>query len=652
MNQDCKEMSIYDELKNFYINNNGHIYSYQNFDKSGLKEFNVASHKVKELKLYEKNRLADDFAEIFLNISQGRDNIDSLEGYLTLNPVINYHECILKLFIALCENEERRIFIEKLIINILTQSKCSESVKAALVLAPLVRSQNIIDILKVYSIHNEYLFYVLNAYEFMRIPNSVFFNIAKKTHGYAKFFAVLHLKPVSYDIIEWMIEEGCNNDVAVSELVYLSILSVNILDYINKTKFSKEKIEKLSKSLSIMLSDYEVSEIQDEAEVCTKLLDIIDKYTGGIYSLYIVISILYSIEADIIEYYKEKKINLQASLYNKYKNIIDKCNYICNKEKWKEVIEKETDNIEIETSVLITCVEKTGFKLKKKDFELILKRDFRNALLYKYAFTAGSKSIKLCAFDTGMNSLNINDITSGPGEFVLSKLSYDDIEHICFFIITKYMDYEDFKEDYKGFNMKAVKAQLIETRLQAVTNLEKFKGEFSDEEEKYIKEVLSLEMIPEVRRGLISLISDEKKKEKRIINVSDFTDMVPHVRDTYMKSIEISGNDRYDRSSLFNKIKENDIVYLVNDPEIAEDDSETVLVTTDKGLVIGTVPDDLGEILINLIDNGKWFYGRIESISDDYEHISIKVILSYRDILDEIGNTLMLLSNEREEYIQ
>ena len=40
------------------------------------------------------------------------------------------------------------------------------------------------------------------------------------------------------------------------------------------------------------------------------------------------------------------------------------------------------------------------------------------------------------------------------------------------------MTYEDFEEEYKDFNMKALRSPLVETRIQAATNLERFKGQF------------------------------------------------------------------------------------------------------------------------------------------------------------------------------
>ena len=68
----CIDRSIYDELKEFYNNNNGEIYSYQDLEQSGLNEFNVVLlHKTDNLKLYEKSRLAYDFIRILLSVCEG-----------------------------------------------------------------------------------------------------------------------------------------------------------------------------------------------------------------------------------------------------------------------------------------------------------------------------------------------------------------------------------------------------------------------------------------------------------------------------------------------------------------------------------------------------------------------------------------------------
>ena len=213
------------------------------------------------------------------------------------------------------------------------------------------------------------------------------------------------------------------------------------------------------------------------------------------------------------------------------------------------------------------------------------------------------------------------------------------------------MNYEDFADEYKEFNLRAIKSPLIETRIQASSNLEKFKGKFDLKEIEYIKNSIISESVSSVRRALNSLLADDYKREKKIVNVDNFSDMTIHVKDIYLISVNIENNNTYDCSELFNKLKEDDMVYLIRDSDNL-DNSNVILVTTDKGLVIGTIPINLGEIIKNLIDNGKYFYGIVEKISDNYEEISIGVVMSYRDVVDEIGDTLMLLSDDVNEFIQ
>ena len=137
--------------------------------------------------------------------------------------------------------------------------------------------------------------------------NNIIFEMAKKSKGYGKVFCVMNLRPITYEIRKWMIEEGSDNSVGVPELLSYSMLSLELLDYLENTEFDGEEIEVLAKSFSMLLSDYGLDDIKDGKKVCHKLLEIIDKANGGIYSLYVVISILYSIEAIVIDDYKTKR---------------------------------------------------------------------------------------------------------------------------------------------------------------------------------------------------------------------------------------------------------------------------------------------------------------------------------------------------------
>ena len=52
------------------------------------------------------------------------------------------------------------------------------------------------------------------------------------------------------------------------------------------------------------------------------------------------------------------------------------------------------------------------------------------------------------------------------------------------------------------------------------------------------------------------------------------------------------------------------------------------------------------------MDNNKYIYGYIKSINDDYTNIRIDLYLSYEDVLEEITDTLTLLSNNYNSYLQ
>lgn len=459
------------------------------------------------------------------------------------------------------------------------------------------------------------------------------------------------LQPTTNEIKKWMIEEGSDNDEAVTELIGYSMLSQDLLDYFEKTKFDKSEIEKISKSFSMLLSDYGLDDIKDGLKVCCKLLKIIDQCPGGIYSLYSVISILYSIETIIVEYDIEDKARNLSKYMDTYNDIIKYCKEICKKKIWHDIIKNEVCNIEIESSVLISSAEKTGYKLKKKEFEIIINRDFTNPLIYKYAFSIGNKAIKRYAFDFALKKLPMDKILCGQDELTMDNLEYDDIEHVCFFIIIKYSKYEEFKEKYKEFNLEALRSPLIETRTQVIRNLLKFKKEFNSLDEEIINDAINSEMVDNIRIGLNSLITKLDKKEKKYVDVSKYTNLGIHVKDIYLNSIQVTGTNYIDMSEIFDKLSENDTVFLIKESNNLNGEKRIQVVTT-QGYIIGYIPKEDNVVLNNLINNGKYIYGSIKEITNNYEYIKIDLYLSYKDVMDEITSTLSLLSRTKEEYLQ
>jgi|GEM_PF-1565139 len=644
--------SIYNDLKEFYDRNPGTLYSYQDFEIAGIKEYKNITKKIHSLEVFEKNRMVNELLDILYNDLNFEEKIVNVNGFITLNPIINYYESLVKLFRdSVDSNVNLRDKIREVMSKILKNSSNSEEIKLAILLSPICKIENIKSILSIFSIHNDYLFYVIYAYEYMGECNDTIFQISKISRGYGKVFCVMRLSPTTDEIRKWMIEYGCENNLGVSELLSYTMLSLDLIQYLDNIELNKEKLEVFSKSFSILLSDYGLDDVKNSIKVCNKLLEIIDNIDGKIYSLYAVISILYSIEAIIIDEYKNKKESISYKFNNDYKSIIEKCKRICKKNTWHEIIAGEVSNIEIESSVLISCAEKTKYKLKKKEYEMILKRDYTNALLYKYAFSVGNKAIKKCAFDLGLQKLPLDIIFRGQDELKIETLAYEDISQICLFIIIKYSQYEEFPEKYKELNLRALRSPLIETRIQAAVNLQRFRNEFNSDDKEIINDAISSEMVAHVRRSLNSLLVKSNDKEKRYVEVSENMHIDIHVKDIYLININIAGTIYVDMSEVYNKLLEDDIVYLTREYNNEHDQNSIQVITTD-GYVIGHVPRDNNTILKNLMDKGKYLYGKINELSEDYNNININIYLSYKDVIEEVTSTLSLLSGEREYYLQ
>lgn len=644
--------SIYYKLKEFHDRKLGVLYSYQDFETAGSREFNIITNKTRPLKAYERNRLANELIKILLKNKFSDKTLSNINEYITLNPIINYYQSFIKIFEASVEfNQDNNSKITSLVKKMITESNSSEQIKLGLILAPICKLENIEEILEIFSIHNDYIFYVIKAYEYMGKCNNTIFELAKKSREYGKVFCVMSLSPINYEIKKWMIEEGTINNVGIHELISHSMLSIDLLDYLENNDFNGEEVEIFAKSFSMMFSDYGLDEIKDGVKVCDKLVKIIDKVDGGIYSLYAVISIVYSIEAILSDDYKIERSRSLYKFNTQVKDIIENCKKIFKKEIWHEIIKNQISNIEIESSVLISCSEKTNYQLRKKEFEIILKRDFTNPLLYKYAFSIGNKSIKKCTLNLGLKKLPMNKILSGQDEVKIDNLNYEDIAQICFFIIIKYAKYDDFQDKYKEINLESLRSPLIETRIQAAINLQRFRGEFDSFEEELIHDAINADMVEGVRRTLNSLLIKKNNKKKKYIEIKDNMHIDEHVKDIYLYNVYVAGTNYVDISEVYNKLMEGNMLYLKREPNNAYD-SNAVLISTVDGYIIGYVPKESNFILKNLIDNGKYIYGKIKEISDDYQNINIDIYLSYKDVIEEITGTLSLLSGEKNYYLQ
>lgn len=124
----------------------------------------------------------------------------------------------------------------------------------------------------------------------------------------------------------------------------------------------------------------------------------------------------------------------------------------------------------------------------------------------------------------------------------------------------------------------------------------------------------------------------------------------PHVRDIYLTTSELSGTFYRDIERVADSLELNNKVYLKRDGR-SQYDRGIIKVLNNEGYHIGYIPKRDNKILKNLMDGGKILYGIINYLDFENKVIRIHVYLSYKDIEDEINDTLAMILAESEGEI-
>lgn len=645
----------YIELKEFYHNNRGEVYKFQNLKMAGNYEYRVFTGKIEPFKLSQQNKMASALVKIILEVVCNGVDYEVIGKYLAKNRVIHYYESFRETLSAVIENnDEVKGMLEGLVDTIIFCSSNSEMIKMALIMAQVLEISNLKIILNIFSIHNDFMFYVINDYSHIKGHNQKIFEIAKRSEAYGKLFALAYLKNSTTEIEDWLIQKGCIDDYGIPEIAECSFFSVDLLEYLNRTKFNSSSIEVFGKYFSEALSNYGLDEFDDDISTCNKVLEIIDEINGGIYSLYTVVSIMYAVDGILTDYYQgNRNIQTLQNCYQ-YKNIIKLCTNICNKAYWNDIIDKEIYNTQLKPNILMMCMEKTGYKLRKKEYEDILKRNSFRPIVYEYGLCIGNKSLKKAAFKFAIENLPIDDMTMGPEEIRIKNLSYEDMSYVCFFVLVKHSELEDFKDqiyEYKNISLRGLQCSLIEVREESIANLNKIKELINDDDRKLIYKCIENECVPNIRRNLKELVEKKSNlnKNKQIIAKPQKIIAI-NSRDTFLCNVNILGEDEFDRIKIKKSLKEKMIIYIDKNP-IAENDF-SVVACIENGYVVGYIEKPIDSILNNLIQAKRYVYGIIKQVSDNYNNINVSLYLSYKDIEEGVSDILSLLSKSDEQYIQ
>ncbi len=646
-----KSNRIYDEVKKFYDINPEGIYPYQNLEYSGRDEYlqNCSSHSEKFEK-WQKINVSTKLSEKIINTYGEKDFYEGFEIFVKRNHIIFYYDYFIDFFSqSLSERPELRNDLIEVFKKIIKETENSEALKASIIVAVVLNDGELNKLCRVFSCHNEYIFYYIQILKH-RNENHKIFHLCKNSYGYGRILSVMSLNVVNKEMRKWLIEEGLNNNEAISEMLKYTLLSYNFEKYIDENEYNKDKFEKIAMYVGrYLFNEYEINEINIGLKICNYIINTVSEKFGGIYSLYCIAAIMNFAE-DFLLYNTCGKDNSRKEEFLEIcKEMLYKCRNICKDKRWTEVLSYELINIDMDADIILACAERIKYKLKKAEFKNLFIRNFNSPFIYNYAFSCENKSLERLVLTEGLNKLNKSYILSGQDSIKIEDIKYNEIEHVCYFIIISNIKFKGNEDIFKSINMEALNSPVIETRKCAIDNLNIIKEILDDYDKDTIIEIKDREVNSILREELDILIGKKNYKRKKYIDINKYAVIKPHVKDVLLSTLEVEGVNFVDMSEINNELLEKSIIYIVP----IRNNSDINTVTTYNGYVIGYLSKSNNEIIYNLVRSNKYIYGAVKTVNEDYSSISIDVYLSYQDVVDEIESTLSLLTSYRKaDFIQ
>ena len=243
-----------------------------------------------------------------------------LEAYFNKNKMekaLNNIDILLKYI----DDNKEKIDVNalyKFAANTMILGKNIEAVKIAISIFSLINIEDdkkIKEVIQKFAICDEFTLFCTFVLKKLKDANEILFRIAKRTTGWGKVYLVSNLKPDNEIIKEWLLTEGCYNDISNSYLALFVARAIDLPTILMRKKFTVEEFIGLNEIMEGLLDEdvlKGISYYPNYNFIFDRYLDLFEKMANLMY--------FYNIPIKIYEYLLKK--NSMEDLLIK-KSIID-----------------------------------------------------------------------------------------------------------------------------------------------------------------------------------------------------------------------------------------------------------------------------------------------------------------------------------------
>lgn len=571
---------------------------------------------------YDQEREAFVTCEKILQVIQKPESAEDLSARLNQIPLYSYFVKLRsRLKLLLQEDPIMKDKFYRLGFFLTDQREKTEEVKLGILLLGFYDNEKVKRLFCKLGSLGEYTLYVLEAAKDFAGFNSFVFELVKHTVGYGKMAALSVLQPVTGEMKEWILHHGAENDVVPNLSAILSLEKADMIRFFTDLRLNAENYSDISRLLVYALESSSLESFFIGLPIAQKYLDRAPELAKNFMDFSAILVIYRSMTG------QEKNSEHPDTGWTPEleKIIASKCYNMIHQKRWESVILNAMHEAEQPVTLILSALSALQITPPFQNFLPMLQKhpfdfDLFHFLIYDNLFYYTEDVFHYA------EAIWPDDIFQGALDLAQEDLNPSFEPDFCLCFLLKALHYSSIY--HEAFCLRCLSCRLPDCRKETIRCLRNFRAHWSSAVIPTLESACQKEPTKNIRKNYLRLLGKKEEyppKEQRYVELPDSLPE-PEEGDICLFQTRVAGAFYRDLMAVEGVLEENDLLYLVREPENPYD-GNAILVTTDDGYVLGYIPKLENPMPAALMDSGKQLYAFLEEINLNRSQLEVSVIL-------------------------
>ena len=517
-------------------------------------------------------------------------------------------------------------------LQLTSQEDNSEEIKLGIIILGFYQNDDVMHIFRELGRFGEFTLYVLEAAKDFKNFNSFVFDLVKSTIGYAKMAALSVLQPVNDEMKDWILYHGIENEVMPNMSAIISLEKADMAHYFTDLPLNANNFQAVSGLLTYALEASNIKSFYIGLPLAFRYLDQAPILARNFIDFSAILAIYHSMTGVIkVSNPSDKDSGWTPEVEKKIESI---CYNLLHHERWKSVVLDAMNEPTQSVGLIISAIQELQITPPFGAFLPLLRKYPFNFDLFHFLIYDNMAVYTEDVFCFA-ESRWPDEVFQGALDLAQDDLKPELEPDFCLCFLLKAMLYSGVYNE--SFYLQCLSCRLPDCRKLAIRCLRQSRQLWSGNVVSALGSACEKEPVKNIRKSFLRLLGkkeDHPAKEQRYVNLPDPLPM-PEEDDVYLFETRVAGTFYRDLFAVEGVLEENDLLYLVREPENPYD-CNAILVTTDDGYVLGYIPKLENPMPAALMDSGKQLYAFLNMIDLHKSQLEISVI--FKEPIDSPGS--------------